>query len=326
MKLGESLRLERERQKLPLERVAAEIRVRPAVLAAIEADDFRHIPRVYLKGYVRSYARRLGLKPDDVDVRIGDGAGDEPRVQSVFSEALPRDRSERWFKASSYVLASAVVIALVWQFTTEAVRFSQGDALPRGAATDASRQAAPGTPATDAGAPLTDAYEPDAPERAGSHLRASIASVETARPPQQIERRSVAEGAWAAVGNRAGEAIPAGDTGQNDTALTIATSADSWVEIVDGTGARIEMDLLRAGTRRNYGGVEPFRLLLGRASSIQLSYQGQPVDLAPHTRGNVARVTLGGGQDAPQPQDEAPEQPPESSTAPATGEGSSEQG
>jgi hypothetical protein len=35
-------------------------------------------------------------------------------------------------------------------------------------------------------------------------------------------------------------------------------------------------------------------LLLGRASSIELSYNGKPVDLAPHTRGNVARVTLGG--------------------------------
>jgi len=32
---------------------------------------------------------------------------------------------------------------------------------------------------------------------------------------------------------------------------------------------------------------------LGRASSIELFHNGSEIDLAPYTRGNVARITLG---------------------------------
>ena len=44
---------------------------------------------------------------------------------------------------------------------------------------------------------------------------------------------------------------------------------------------------------RSYQGLPPFELMLGRASAIELEYNGAPVDLQPHIRGNVARVTLG---------------------------------
>jgi len=31
---------------------------------------------------------------------------------------------------------------------------------------------------------------------------------------------------------------------------------------------------------------------VGNASGVELSYRGKPVDLAPHTRSDVARLTL----------------------------------
>lgn len=328
--LGETLRFEREKQKLGIEQLAAEIRVRPAILAAIESDETAHIPRVYLKGYVRQYAQRLGIRPTDIEERIGTVPASEPPVQSVFSERLPRDRSERWFKATSYLLASGLVIALAWQFTTEAVRFSQGESLPRAGTDDAARQPAPaGFDDPSDGAAGTAAETGERPDAAKSHLRASIASMQPARTSQQ--RRSLAEGAWAAVGSRSGQA-DASDDAQGMVAtgtaeLMIATSADSWVEIVDGTGEKIEMDLLRAGTRRSYDGTAPYRLLLGRASSIELSFNGEPVDLGPHTRGNVARVTLGGpAAPAAEPAAE-PEHPAETDPAATPAEtGASDQG
>lgn len=315
--LGETLNLAREKQGLSLEAIAAEIHVRPSVLRAIETDDTAGIPRVYLKGYIRRYAQRLNIPAADIESLLGEAPCSEPVVQSVFSEALPRDRSERWFKATSYVLASAVVIALVWQFTTEAVRFSQGETLPRTSAGEGSSPAA----TESSGQPderNASAGEAARPDGAKSHLRASIAAMEPARPNRSANRRTVAEEAWAAVGNRTTNAAMTEESASpgGDAALTIATSADSWVEIVDGAGQRVEMDLLRAGSRRSYHGNGPFRLLLGRASAIELVYNGKPVDLGPHTRGNVARVTLGGDPPAA-----GLEPAPASATEPPAGEG-----
>jgi cytoskeleton protein RodZ len=39
-------------------------------------------------------------------------------------------------------------------------------------------------------------------------------------------------------------------------------------------------------------GNPPFKVEVGNAAGVQLNYNGQPVDLAPHTKANVARLTL----------------------------------
>lgn len=301
MELGEVLRHSREKRAWTLAMLAAAIKVRPEILAAIETGETGHIPSVYLKGYIRSYARQMGVAQDSIEQRIADVRGIDPTVQPVFKEGLPRKPGDRWFKASSYVMASAVVIALVWQFTSEAVRFSQGDPLLRPAQSDGSP-----LPPVQAGENGTDNASNSAIEvlvPAKTHMRASIASMNMAQEQATSPSRPlVAEGAWAAIGNRDAAAVgkqtpmPSGAK-----TIEIITSADSWVEIVDRNGEKIEMDLLRAGSHRTYNGAAPFHLLLGRASSIELFHNGEKVDLAPHTRGNVARLTLGAAEDASGP-------------------------
>lgn len=60
--IGELLRLEREKQKLSLSALAQEIRVKESFLAALEENRFRDLPAaVFVKGYVKAYARVLGF-------------------------------------------------------------------------------------------------------------------------------------------------------------------------------------------------------------------------------------------------------------------------
>jgi len=40
-------------------------------------------------------------------------------------------------------------------------------------------------------------------------------------------------------------------------------------------------------------GQAPFRVLLGYAPGVQMSFNGETVVLAPHTRNNVATLVLG---------------------------------
>jgi cytoskeleton protein RodZ len=39
-------------------------------------------------------------------------------------------------------------------------------------------------------------------------------------------------------------------------------------------------------------GMRPFSLVIGNATATQLVYRGQPIDLSPRTRDNVARFEL----------------------------------
>lgn len=65
--VGARLRASREAKRLSLDAVAASTRVHRRILSAIEQNDASALPpRPYGRGFVRAYARELGLNGDDV--------------------------------------------------------------------------------------------------------------------------------------------------------------------------------------------------------------------------------------------------------------------
>lgn len=63
--LGGLFRQTRERQRLSLEQIASKTRIQQRHLQALEEEDFASLPaKVFVKGFVRSYARSLGLDED----------------------------------------------------------------------------------------------------------------------------------------------------------------------------------------------------------------------------------------------------------------------
>ena len=267
---GDILRHERIKKGLTVEKAAAQSRIRISVLEAIESGQTGEIPSVYLRGHIRHYALFLGIDPQKLDKHMKHVTGVEPDVRSVFEFKPKRGDADKWLKATSYLVASALVATLAWQFTHEAVRYSQGS----------------------------------------THLNASMASIELLDDAKNGDAENGdAENGAAEKGvtdeGLAEEGLTGNEAGSPATGqpapqlietqhLKIETSADTWIEVMDAAGLHLEMDLLRAGTSREYRGKAPFSVMLGRASAVEVWFNGQEVDLAAHTRGNVAHITLGG--------------------------------
>jgi cytoskeleton protein RodZ len=281
---GARLRHAREARGLTIQQVATKTHIRERILQAIERDDTDAIAPVYLRGYVKAYALGLGLDPAELEAEARATAGADPELRSVFNVERRRGFAERWLKAGSYAVASVLIAALVWQVTQQAVQFSEGRATLLST-----------EPPPVSSAPPDVNGQSGTTSRQSTHLAASIASLERLkdRPPST---ESAARQAWSAIKAPAQEAeagpAPAA-VPEGQATIAIRVSADSWVEITDGSGRQIEMDLLRGGNSRNYQGVPPFELMLGRASAVELQYNGAAVDLEPHIRDNVARMTLG---------------------------------
>ena len=68
--------------------------------------------------------------------------------------------------------------------------------------------------------------------------------------------------------------------------------AESWVEIRDGTGRVLMSQLNRADTEKAVQGTAPFSVVVGNAQHVHVTYNGEPFDLTPHIRVEVARFTL----------------------------------
>jgi len=264
MATGEYLKSLRLKRKLSLADVASAIILDEKLLGAIEQDKADHIALLYRNGYIQSYARFLQVPEAEIPALLVPAVAKEAVLHNIFAEPPRRNSTEKWLRASSYVLASILVGTLAWQFTHEAVRLSQnGSRLQNGGAVE-------------------NVVSPAQQQKYSGPVNASIAPLGAlhSKNPDSLD---TAENAWAAVSK---PALPAGES-----RLQIAVSADSWVEITDATGKQLEMDLLRGGSDRSYHGQPPFRILFGRASAVRLSMDGEAVDLTAFTREDVAQLT-----------------------------------
>jgi len=67
MDVGTTLRVARERCELPLTQLAATTKIPIALLRAIEENAFDRVPRgIFLRGFIRAYAREVDLDPDEM--------------------------------------------------------------------------------------------------------------------------------------------------------------------------------------------------------------------------------------------------------------------
>ena len=80
--------------------------------------------------------------------------------------------------------------------------------------------------------------------------------------------------------------------------VVIRTTESCWVEVADATGYLLYGDLNQSGDELEVIGAAPFQILLGKASAAQVRFNGQVVDLEPHTtREFTARLTVGESAD-----------------------------
>jgi cytoskeletal protein RodZ len=227
--LGETFRNARESQGLTLADVAERIHIRDVYLAAIEAENWGAIgPQVYVRGFVRSYARALGIDPDTAVAALGGEAGPAPAQRGQYvpphSEALLDDAELKPKRRLSLVaglgmlLAFALVLFVGYQYVEFQHGAPAGDgAAPAVPAAQPARAVAPAMPA--AAAPLGPAARADAHANGfGVRLRDSswvlvVVDGKTMMKgtfPKGTERNFAGRSATVRVGNAGGVDISVG--------------------------------------------------------------------------------------------------------------------
>jgi cytoskeleton protein RodZ len=74
--------------------------------------------------------------------------------------------------------------------------------------------------------------------------------------------------------------------------VLLRSSEPSWVDVRDGQGQVLFSRTVQPGESVGLDGSLPIRLTIGNAAATQLAFRGQPINLAPNSRDNVARVEL----------------------------------
>jgi|SRR5579864_6639629 len=110
MGLGERFRAAREERSLTLSEVGEQLRIRSVYLAAIEEENWKAIGApVYIRGFLRTYARFLGLDPEEAVAEFNAATG--PAVSASSSPAAPAPGQRSL--APLIWIASVIAIGLI---------------------------------------------------------------------------------------------------------------------------------------------------------------------------------------------------------------------
>ncbi len=265
--IGRILRDAREAQGMTLEDAAARLRLMHRQVEAMETDDFESLGQpVFARGFVRNYARLLGLAPESLLERMV-GAPAEVTTINPAEPPLPRSwLTSPWLillLLGLLVVVAAPVALYVWLN-------SEGENEPgiRSAPT-AQVQPAP------VAAPSPVAVPVEAP------LPATQTAPVTPPAPEAVSDEPAEAGAPAAP-----------QTPDVSGVLHLEFGDESWVEIKDASGRMLFRQLNPPGSSVDVNGQPPFDLVIGNAAQTRMTYNGRPIDLKPFTAVTVARFTL----------------------------------
>ena len=126
--LGQTLRAAREGKGWDIARAERDTRIRARYLIALEAGDYRDLPSsVYTSGFVRNYARYLGLNPEwcldlyRMEANPAQKAAPvmvDPTAKTVEAKGGAVVTTSRLVKTGLLLLVAALVVYLGYQFLT----------------------------------------------------------------------------------------------------------------------------------------------------------------------------------------------------------------
>lgn len=266
---GRALSEARAARNLTVAEVAQQLKLSATQIEALEADAYDRLPGpVFVRGFVRNYARLLEL---DGEALVG--MVELPNVPSPASAAIPLSRNipfpekgqTNWLP---YALVLVLVVGAVLLFE---IFFSAPTAVVVSAVTS--------KPAI-----VPVVAEPVPP------VKGAVSVATQPSPQPEVVTVVAVPGPDANPSPSPAPVVPQLQAGMAELHFVFET--DSWVEVRDRNERILFSQLNPVGSEHRMQGRRPLSLVIGNARGVRLTHNGQPFDLAAHTRVEVARFTI----------------------------------
>jgi cytoskeleton protein RodZ len=261
----------RQARNLTTADVARHLKLSVWQVEALESGRYQQLPGpIFVRGFIRNYARLVKLDPEEL-VQAVSGllphAALPPEGSPSRDIPFPAGGTRRWPKyAAAAVVIVGVLAAYEFYFNEE-------------------RATVKTRPGPVAAAPARKEAPPAAPARKDREASPKPAPAAPA-PAQQVAASAPAAASASATPPRERVAHP------DDREVSFVFEEDSWVEIRDRNDQTIFSQLNRAGTSRRVSGLPPLYIVVGNSQGVRMTYAGREIDLARHTKIDVARLTL----------------------------------
>ena len=301
---GGAIRKAREQVEMSLEELAAHTKLARTTLDALEADRFEDLSEsVYVRGYYRKCAKVLDLDGERLiagyEARASAMMANVPPAKVLLAGSNPAEPRGTGRTVIAVLVVIAAVVGVLWwvqqdrpssdtppALVTPPVSGRDGPVEPppvrRPALVLESQLGSPSVSNEEA-AEGALATEPETAPVPAAPAEANVPSPQT----EPVETNDApAAGSERAEPSADAPAVAA-------PTLVLRFKENSWVRVEDARGQSLASGLISSGSVRELRGVAPYTVFLGFAPGVDVSLDGQAVDLGPHTRSNdTARLTL----------------------------------
>ena len=302
--LGQDLAAERERQGLSRAEAAQRLHMSAWQVEALESGDYARLPQgTFLRGFVRNYAKVLGVDPEAALTRLEAPRGPAPQIvvpsQNIRFDPLGDRLTNPYVKAGALAvvfIAMGFAVMYWWLFIRPAPPAQSASLSQSGTAEP--------TPQNLAAAPMS-APEPVVPRSAPTEPRPEAKVEAPPAPPAaapKVEPPKVAAKAESPKTEPAKVEPPRAEPTKAEMKAAARSAAErtlklrfrgeSWVEVKDRNGKILLSRLNSPGSEAEVSGRPPFAVIIGNAPDVQMLYNDREFPLEPHTRVAVARFTL----------------------------------
>ncbi|WDY53072.1 RodZ domain-containing protein [Vibrio fluvialis] len=285
---GTLLKEKREALGLTQKQVADRLRLRVTIIQNIEENNFdSDLVATFTRGYLRSYAKAVGLAEHLVLDAFEESVTPEPQEQTMqsFSKKTKREKHDSRIMTITWIILLVIIgMSSLWWWQN-----NEQDTLKPDQGTEAVSAVA-----DQAAAPATEEVQPEfntiEPTQAEAQSDAQP-SEEPMGDEMAMEDPAPAQ-EEAVVEPQTTPAAPAAAEATSGDLLTMNFSSDCWVQVKDATGKTLSTGIKKAGETLNLRGQKPLQVILGAPEGVSVTFASEPVDLSGYTSGKVARFTL----------------------------------
>ncbi len=289
--IGKRLAEARQQQQLELGAAASRLHLSVEVLQALEQGRREALPAMtFVRGYIKSYARLLGLDEQQILTLLPQSESYRPAP--LRPVGMGRARRPRPYGKWLFWLVVLATLAGVASYVVP--RLEQLWSRSQSAPEDGALQLPLGDQASPQSPNVAFETEPDSPGEEPQEPAVVPEEEEPAPPsppaPTVVDVAPPSAPAAATPASAVAEPVATTDI-SSPAMVTLRFREDSWVEM-ESHGRKLVVGIQTAGSQRSVRAEPPIHVLLGNAPGVELDYRGKSVDLKPHQRGKVARLTL----------------------------------
>lgn len=263
---GIPLREARLARGMSIEEISKILHLETKLIEAVESEDLERLPSAsFVRGYLRSYSKLLEVDAEPIVRAYGLVCGSDPSVITKVARVKAVSSKDSGPRYATWLVVAVLAISVVIWWRAEVLLPS----VVKNNVIETVLETEPVDPLVFDVIPPLDSED-----------------VVVTMPEALLEAEVMSSAPET-------ESEPEPEPEPVLSTLVLTFSDDSWVEIDDGQGKRLYMDMAKSGQSKTVAGEPPFKVLFGNAAAVTLEYNGEIYDHAKHSSKGIARFTLG---------------------------------